>query len=246
MSNMEDDKIVWDDVKDNLKTIKMDESQIIDIGNPFEGERVRVPESIVEIREKLTIPKTLLIFCFILILLTGLFALRGEYAYSITRMSESWEPTYILKMEYSQPLELYKCTLSIDIKTEFLEGPVEVDVGGIFHDVITADHMEVVQEVQVNQLPDKKITVTFYRKSILFGRKIIHSLEIHIPTITSTDGKIQVINDSAHRFLVYSPERVFVLHSEEEFSIPRDIAEKTILKLIDLETMVEYIIHIPR
>lgn len=246
MRKMEEDRIVWDDVKDNLKTIKMDENQIIDLGNPFKGERVRVPKPTVKIREKLTIPKILLLFCLILLVLTGLFALRGEYAYSIGRMSKNLEPIYTLKMRYSQSMELQGLTLSINVKAESLEGPVEVDVEGIFQKMITADNIEIVEEIQKNQLPNEKITVTFYRKSMLFGRKEIHSIEIYIPTITPKSREIQIINNSPHRLLVYSPKGTIVLHSKEEFSISRDIAEKTLLKLIDLQTMVEYIINIPR
>lgn len=117
---MEEDGIEWDRVTDNLKIFKVDEENLIELGNPFQPDRSYAPE-IKKVYVKAPLPKWYVALLIVFILLTGVFFVKSLTDNSIARILEAEEIKYVLELEYSPEGELLQYYLRVNIEKEYLK-----------------------------------------------------------------------------------------------------------------------------
>jgi hypothetical protein len=239
-----DSTIEWDEIKDNLQIFKARKEDFIDLGNPFQSPKPSLERPEMKIPSK-TAPSRKLVFGCIatLLLLSGFLFLRGAYLNSVIEMSEAWEVSYAIDIDYTNNFKPIQYQISMN-PGERINDPVKFSIDSSYErEIIPGNERQILYGAIGGDLPRE---ILFYRDS-LFGKKVIDSLEISLPSffLDTQNNKMHITNHTAYTFFVLSEKNhMTVLQPGEKLLLDVLSHQNVEVSLVDLKTGCIYNIRV--
>jgi hypothetical protein len=240
--NKNNSSIEWSEIRDNLKILKARKEDFIDLGNPFQSPKASFARSEMKLPPRASSSRKWVYGCIVaLLLISALFYLRGAHLSSVIEITEAWEVSYTIDIDYTNDLKPIEYRILVNFRDN-IPNPVKFSIDGKYKNEIVPENEEHILYNGKN-LPRE---ILFYEDS-LFGKKIIDSLRISLPVfdLDIQNNQISIKNQTTHTFYVLSEKNYMVLLKSGEKKLLDVVPHQNILlSLIDFETGCVYNIRV--
>jgi len=240
--NKKNGSIEWDEIKDNLQILKARKEDFIDLGNPFQSPKASFARSEMKLPPRASSSRKWVYGCIVaLLLVSAFFYLRNAHLNSVIEISEAWEVSYTIDIDYSSNLKPIEYRISVNFRDN-IPNPVKFSIDGKYKNEIIPEN-EDYKLYSGKNLPRE---ILFYEDS-LFGKKVIDSLRISQPifALDIQNNQIIIKNQTTYTFYVHSEKNYMILLKSGEKELLDIVPHQNIsLSLIDFETGCVYNIKV--